>query len=471
MSQNERQRWEAHVDKEALGEALSADEQLERDRIASSDAGCAKERDVYQTLSGALERASMVVPKADRLILNALDEVPPFPALRDERPRTGVRAGWAWALCGATAAAGAFGLMTWFGGEPAHTASAPGAPPRASASASSPGALRTSLSFSAGVVSVNGSRVIAGSKLEVGSVLESEEGSACLGLERQVIACIAAHSKVRVVALGQHQQLELVAGRVVAVLAPQPAESRFEVTTRAGSAVALGTIFAVEVGSDGSTLLRVTEGVVKARTEKLELLVRPGRELRLGSAELTRLSHGTLARDAAVLASLSGWAPDQAQRVRAGYAALHVDAEEAVRAADEQASTRAPTAAELLSRAGKARSRAAYRAAAQHYEQLIRSYPQSAEASPARVGLAEVRLAHLGDARGALALYEQYLASGGRLAREAHYGKIQALRALGRAQDARAEAVLFSKRYPKSAYTRSLEQQSTGKVAAGARDQ
>jgi hypothetical protein len=56
-------------------------------------------------------------------------------------------------------------------------------------------------------------------------------------------------------------------------------------------------------------------------------------------------------------------------------------------------------------------------------------------------------------------LFERYLASGGSLAQEAHYGKIQALRALGRTREAEREAASFLELYPKSAYAATLRKQ------------
>jgi len=108
-----------------------------------------------------------------------------------------------------------------------------------------------------------------------------------------------------------------------------------------------------------------------------------------------------------------------------------------------------PSAAELLARAQQARAARNYGKAAQVYQQLLRRYPASGEARLAQVSLAQLQLAQ-GNAASALAGFDAYQRSGGALSQEAHYGKIQALRALGRTAEERAEIRRFLARYPQS---------------------
>ncbi len=113
------------------------------------------------------------------------------------------------------------------------------------------------------------------------------------------------------------------------------------------------------------------------------------------------------------------------------------------------ASQPAPTAAELLARAQQARSVRDYAGAIHTYRLLLRLHPKSAVAPLAQISLAQLQLAQ-GDAKAALAGFEAYERSEGALSQEAHYGKIRALRALGRTADERAESRRFIERYPSS---------------------
>jgi TolA-binding protein len=108
-----------------------------------------------------------------------------------------------------------------------------------------------------------------------------------------------------------------------------------------------------------------------------------------------------------------------------------------------------PSAAELLARAQEARAARTYGKSVQAYRQLLRLYPASGEARLAQVSLAQLQLAQ-GNAAAALAGFDVYQRSGGALSQEAHYGKIQALRALGRTAEERVEMRRFLARYPKS---------------------
>ena len=108
-----------------------------------------------------------------------------------------------------------------------------------------------------------------------------------------------------------------------------------------------------------------------------------------------------------------------------------------------------PSAAELLARAQKARAARTYGKSVQAYQQLLRLYPASGEARLAQVSLAQLQLAQ-GNAASALAGFDAYQRSGGALSQEAHFGKIQALHALGRTAEERVEIRRFLARYPQS---------------------
>lgn len=90
------------------------------------------------------------------------------------------------------------------------------------------------------------------------------------------------------------------------------------------------------------------------------------------------------------------------------------------------------TAAALLEHAQQQLSAGDRTAAIASFERLVDRFPKSAEAKAARVSLGRLELRR-GRARQALAHFDAYLASStGALTEEARYGRIRALRSLGR---------------------------------------
>ena len=82
--------------------------------------------------------------------------------------------------------------------------------------------------------------------------------------------------------------------------------------------------------------------------------------------------------------------------------------------------------------------------------------PRSAEARASLVSLGELQLSQLAEPAAALRSFDAYLAAGGALAQEARYGRIRALRRLGRADAAREATAAFLRDYPGSAQARTL---------------
>ncbi len=111
-----------------------------------------------------------------------------------------------------------------------------------------------------------------------------------------------------------------------------------------------------------------------------------------------------------------------------------------------------PTAKDLAQRARQLRRARDWRGAAKTFAELIRRYPRSGRARTARVSLGLILLDRLGDARGGLAQFSAYLAATrvGALAQEASYGRIRALRHLGR-RSAEIQALrAFLRLYPRA---------------------
>lgn len=115
-----------------------------------------------------------------------------------------------------------------------------------------------------------------------------------------------------------------------------------------------------------------------------------------------------------------------------------------------------PGADTLLELARSQRAARDFAAAARTYEQLIRAHPNSPKVRATLVSLAQLYQGPLDDPAKALRHFDRYLERGGPLAEEAHYGKIRALRSLGRAGEAKTEVDAFLRTYPDSAYADAL---------------
>lgn len=109
-------------------------------------------------------------------------------------------------------------------------------------------------------------------------------------------------------------------------------------------------------------------------------------------------------------------------------------------------------AGEMLATARALASAGKLDAAAKGYTRLIDAHPRSSEAHAAWVSLGRIQAAR-GRHRDALAAFGRYLSGGaGALAEEAHWGRIQALHALGRTQERDKAIAGFATAYPKSVY-------------------
>jgi hypothetical protein len=369
------------------------------------------------------------------------------------------------------------------------------------------------LLLATGEVRVDGQDGVSGTPLTPGTRIQTLAGQACLGLERSVVVCVAAASEVVVRALGDAQRVELLAGRLAARLGKQPAGKYFGISTRQGTAIAVGTAFAVEVhSSDGKTQganagelgseLRVLEGTVRVEAAGTNVLVHQNQQLELGSQLAQSLAPNSAERDRTLLVAARLWSPGAENRlvlssepsraavtldsvplgetplsvdvlpgmhelsIRApGYAeveravvfsgapiAEHVVLHAAAGSSSEASSSGSTGPAELLDRARQARQGGHFAAAASAYRELCERHASSAEAGPALLSLAELQLTRLDNPQQALTTYGKYVARGGGLQQEAYYGRIRSLRALGRSAEERREIEAFLAKYPESAY-------------------
>jgi len=168
-----------------------------------------------------------------------------------------------------------------------------------------------------------------------------------------------------------------------------------------------GTLVAVPRLSDSGAPVVLTVVI-----GELQLTTPDGEKWRVGEGEQVRLSGGP------PIAKID---PDVAETAELG------------------ARARVPEVRELLERALAQRTAGQVDAAARTYRELIRLHPRSSAARTALVSLGQLELA--GNPAAALRSFERYLGGGkGVLREEASYGRVRALRSLGR-KDAERRAI------------------------------
>lgn len=115
---------------------------------------------------------------------------------------------------------------------------------------------------------------------------------------------------------------------------------------------------------------------------------------------------------------------------------------------------------EMLTRAQKLFGSGKTKQAVRIYERLVSKHPSTAAAKAARVSLGRIELGR-GHALRALAHFDAYLAvSAGSLVEEARYGRIRALRKLGRSGQEQRSLDAFLADYPKSIYATRLRKRA-----------
>ncbi len=461
---DEQARYEALIDREAIGEALAADEREFVERYEAARPELARERALFEAAIAALR--GQVEDDED----NAGDELGQARAAaaalaryRSEREAERPSA-WPRRLAWTAGVAAAAGLAIWLGlrsgadeepklGERVETPSprensepprlqpvdprpAPGAPVDASG--------RLSLVRGEGLDRLDG--------LLGRSFAPGEGSSELFGPDAEVErACVSWTEPIAVVCFeGQlspaaaprqgERRVRLESGRLVAALAPLGPGQRFTVETLVGTVSAIGTVFAVEI-HEGRTWVTVLEGRVELRDPTVRALAAGQRTSLRGEVPG---DEPTLRTSDAVPAALVELV-ELAQQLRADPDAALALAEDpsSSAAAKPSAPARPASAKQLAEAAQRHRMARDYDATARVYRELLERYPDSPEAANVPVRLGDL-LASTGDHQGALEAYELYLERGAKqLAPEAEYGRIRALRALGREAEERAAIAAF----------------------------
>jgi tetratricopeptide (TPR) repeat protein len=114
------------------------------------------------------------------------------------------------------------------------------------------------------------------------------------------------------------------------------------------------------------------------------------------------------------------------------------------------------SAADSLKAANELRRQGRWAEAENAYSEIARGYPGSSQGSVAALAAASLRLEHLNDARGALALYQASLRTAG-LSAEAELGIANCYRALGERDKEIAALKRLVSAYPKALFRKRVQ--------------
>jgi ferric-dicitrate binding protein FerR (iron transport regulator) len=417
------ERWVGLSDLEAIDEPLAQEDRefLRTHAVSCSD--CRQEAGVWRSLQSPAPGAAPDAGEIDA-ILSAARRVPSGTFTRRRAP---VVAGAATLLACAAAFAVWFGIREPERAAPADTVSATPNPAQKAIARGEP-------------------------TPDVRSASKRDAEPSCSEVVTGVTVCLAEDSKIASKSLdGANRTIELVRGRAVVSLVPQPPGTTFSVTTSVGRVTAVGTIFSVSVGDDGASVVRVSDGrvLVRANSARETRSVRAGEVLQIGDAQPRALAASDRESDLALL-------PVSAR--------AHGET-----AANGSGTPVAPSTVrsdglpqeQLLEQARSLRGRGEFRKAADLYRRINEQNPRSASGSAALISLGELLLSSLNDPKGALNAFNAYLAGGGPLAREALFGKARALRALNQRTEERRSIQQFIASYPDSPQSRVLQRRLT----------
>jgi hypothetical protein len=418
------------------------------------------------------------------------------------------------ALVGGAAGAWLIGLTTH--DEGATPDSAPAVVAARTAANEDDDTSRATLLLSTSDAKINGQPLKSGTELAAGSRIETGEGRVCLQLPRDVVTCAAPQTEMTLSSLGRQRALALSRGHLASTLKKQDEGNSYSVVTPEGTLTAVGTTFGVRVAPGGQTSLSVEHGAVMAEASGGQRVVQQDQRIELSSMQVTALADEESQGDAELLSPVRLWTPSDVSGlvlntspsgasvsldgVSMGTTPLSVHVPRGVyqlrvelpgyerverqlrfdgkplsetwtleRTEDSEITSAKPDSnksdsakpdsaspAELLRTASEARAQGQFARAAQAYRRLQTGYPGTAEARTSVLSLAELELSHLGRPAQALRSFDKYLQRGGALSREALYGKIRALRALGRHTQERQSIRTFLDKYPRSTYATTL---------------
>lgn len=439
------ERWAEISDRQLVEDEVSDDDATFAREHAADCPYCGAESRLYDDLD-ATEEDALPVASADSIVDRVLAKKLPLKSEPAHEPlhHAPASASVSYIAGGIGAAlalaAGVALVMTGIGER--------GAPPEAGRLGSFNGDVRID-----GAPATLGMPVAVGARVDVGS------GTACVDFAGadHARSCLDAQSAFVIdTAVPGQRKLTLARGTVVTTLDRQPQGHRFEVVAYGATTTVTGTIFSVTLRKQTMVTVRVHEGSVKTQAPNVIRSIPLSNELDVASNTLTRVPFVVRDHELALVGrSLPSYRPPS---VTTQPKLRLPNLPEA--SAPTVAGTAPPAAspADMLATARKLRASGNSAGAADAYRKLMLTHPRSAEANAAQLSLAELQLGPLGDPNGALRSYDTYLRSGGGLSQEARYGRIMALRRLGRAAEEKAAIDEFVKAYPNSVQARALQQ-------------
>lgn len=490
MSSADCKRWVALSDQAAIGQDVSDRDQAWLAQHARGCSDCGREAAFFTSLRDAVGRPEMLVV--------------PSPAARPIARRSPVRIAMLATLALAASVAIVVGLALNRGSR-AVTPTAVQAPP-----------LAARLLFASGSVRLGAGPAQAGQAVTHGERIGTDDGLACMAIANSITVCMDAKSTATFALADATQTIVyLDKGRLLARLDHQPAGRTFLVRTAQAEVQAVGTRFSVGVSDDGQTQVRLHEGKVTVRAANhvasdlaAPVQARVGDDIRVAPMPATASQDDDLLSDLSMLPRTETRAIARIASIPAGAdvsfdnmvmgktpvstvlgADVHVrlamagyipvsewisvadgatiersfvltelatSAERPDRPARAHRGATSPSPSHLLAMAQALRARGAYDECAQVYRRLWFEFSGSEESKVSMISLGELELGKRNHPAAALEAFGAYLRLGGSLEREARYGRIRALRAVGRDGEADAESASFLRDYPTSIQSATL---------------
>lgn len=333
------------------------------------------------------------------------------------------------------------------------------------------------LRVASGTVEVSGIRLGPGEEIEEGARVRSASPGALLESGPHLTMGVDGETRFRVERWGEEVRIHLEKGTVTCRLDGWRG-SGMVVSFPGGRAIPTGTFFAVHAADEWTRI------DVMAGTVRIHQVPESGERLLLEAGSSVTLPEGTTRpldsqrrKDVVALLRPRGDITSRPVDILPGPSTTgpsstpmdetpHQDdppapAQGAVsKTADtDRKTSSSPTLTDLLEKARGCRKSKDWKCAAKAYQLIRTEYAERPEAVTVLVPLAQIELAHLEQADGALAHFDLYLQKRpeGNLAQEALLGKARALQALGRTTEEVAALELFLDLYPASVQASSVQ--------------
>ncbi len=269
-----------------------------------------------------------------------------------------------------------------------------------------------------GEVLLEGQAAAVGATLKEGDHISAHKGNLQAHIGGRATISLRNKTEVKLSSVTDDRiEIDLIFGRIRSDVDSQKDGPDFSISTRKGVVVVTGTEFEVR-DVNGEVVVEVYRGSV--RVEERDMSPR-----RIAAGEGTSLTGEGLVFS--LEETPKELKQEQARAVSTG------------KKAEEQASNKTKTplpkvnAGELLRQAHDLRSKGQWTMAADAYEKIIATFPQSFEAQSSRISVGLLYLDRLRMPAKALTMFDSYLGSrsSAPLAQEAAFGKARAFRAMG----------------------------------------